>query len=73
MAVQEHEGRDNTGGCVLLEVHLDGCMVRATTNRSRQSEQAKFDDGDFNPPGEGGREVHIPTPSLLPKIRRERG
>jgi len=24
----EHDGRDTTGDCVLLEVHLDNCIVR---------------------------------------------
>jgi len=34
----EYEGRDTTGGCVLLEVHSDRCTVRTTTNESRRSE-----------------------------------
>ena len=32
-----HDGRDNTGGCVLLEVQSDSCMVRTTTKESRHS------------------------------------
>ena len=32
-----HDGRDNTGGCVLLEVRSDSCTVRATTKESRHS------------------------------------
>ena len=32
-----HDGRDNTGGCVLLEVRSDSCTVRATTKESRYS------------------------------------
>ncbi len=34
----EHDGRDSIGGCVLLEVHLDSCTVRATTKESRRSQ-----------------------------------
>jgi hypothetical protein len=34
----EHDGRDNTGGCVLLEVHWDSCTVRTTTKESRYSQ-----------------------------------
>ena len=33
----EHDGRDITGGCVLLEVHSDSYAVRATTKESRHS------------------------------------
>ena len=30
----EHDGRDITGGCVLLEVQWDSCTVRTTTKES---------------------------------------
>jgi hypothetical protein len=30
-----HDGRDSTGGCVLLEVRMDSCIVRITTKGSR--------------------------------------
>jgi hypothetical protein len=32
-----HDGRDNIGSGVLLEVRWDSCMVRTTTNESRRS------------------------------------
>jgi len=34
----EHDGRDSIGGCVLLEVQLDSCIVRAITKESRLSQ-----------------------------------
>ncbi len=34
----EHDGKDTIGGCVLLEVHSDSCIVRATTKESRYSQ-----------------------------------
>ena len=36
-----HDGRDNTGGCALLEVHLDGCIVRRTIKGSRHAQNLK--------------------------------
>src|SRR4030042_306131 len=38
----EHDGRDNIGGCVLLEVHWDSCTGRATTKESRYSQASNL-------------------------------